>query len=183
MSVPKFGVMAEVWFASTTQERESIRCPDCGGSGNIRVLLFDGTELKIECQRCTRGWLGPDGLSHYQCHRPDPKQGLVVSVSQNMHQVEYTVETMGQSGTLRYCMAEDRVFPSQLLAMEASEQMALRENVIQKAGAERKFNDTKSWAWHVSYHRKQIANLERELARHREKLNAATVKAKEEKKT
>ena len=46
----------------------------------------------------------------------------------------------------------------------------------------RKEKDTRTWAWNASYHRNCIKKAEKDIAYHTDKLNVASLKAKEDKK-
>lgn len=57
----RFEIGQQVWRATFDAMERSIECPDCGGTGRLRVLFHDDSMVSIECATCQRGYEPPTG--------------------------------------------------------------------------------------------------------------------------
>jgi rubredoxin len=168
----KYKVGDSVWRAAFEPTTTYMTCPDCGGEARIRVILHDGTELSIECEGCRHGYDPADGRIKVHDRAPRAILSVVYGMEIDGDKVEYHVENS-------YRTAEDRLFDSEVEALECAREMAADADREERARYLQKEKPTKTWAWHVTYHRRAIREAERQIAYHTRQLNVARVKAKE----
>ena len=58
---PKYNLGDVVWRATFGVEEAWVTCPDCGGTGRLRVTFHDETQVSIECRNCSVGYAPPLG--------------------------------------------------------------------------------------------------------------------------
>lgn len=164
----------QVWVAIARGQRKSITCPDCFGTGQLDVILKDGTKHSIDCAGCSRGYLGPQGSVETWDYEPKVSVETVTHIEQQIGQPpEY------RAGS--YCYKADQVFLTRDEAVARAAVMAEEQAQEEAEKIKRKEKDTKTWAWHVHYHRKQIRDAEKSIAYHTAKLAVAKLNAKPEK--
>lgn len=171
---PKFQISSQAWLATFESSEAYVTCPDCGGTGRIRAILYDDTIVSIPCEGCTRGYDPPTGTVPVYDRTARAELVTVIGL---------TVETDGKleyRTTGRWCVPEEDLFETEAGALEAARAMAARMDEEQRARVSAKEMPLKSWAWHVHYHRDCIRRAEKDIAYHSAKLNAAKVKAKED---
>jgi hypothetical protein len=174
----KFNIGDAVWRPTFDNEQEWIECPDCGGTGRLRVTFHDDTTVSIECANCARGYEPPTGkVSRYVRH-PEAHQGMISGIEINSEGVEYRFRQGEHSSWM--CKEED-------LSDTHEEAMVKAQAMAEEAAAEenrrifRKEKDTRTWAWNASYHRKCIKEAQRNFEYHTRKLDAANLKVPKEK--
>lgn len=52
LPVPFYQIGQRVWFAGTTEGHETLKCPDCLGTGKWKVITPAGLEMRTHCTRC-----------------------------------------------------------------------------------------------------------------------------------
>lgn len=166
-----------VWCASGNTTQVYVTCPDCGGTRHIKLTMFDGTEHTIDCGRCTSGYNPPSGRVSYYQYKADAKQGLVCAVELDSNGVEYRVD---HYDGCRYCVKDCDIFSDKADALSRAEVIEQTHNAEEVARIDKKEKDTRTWAWHVSYHRKAIKDAEKSIAYHSAKLSAAKSHVKEQ---
>lgn len=172
MAAPKYNIGDEVWWASFESEPGYVTCPECGGTGQITCLLFDDTRVSVDCAGCTRGYLGPQGRLQVYARKPRAKLCTINRMEIDAGKIEYGI-------TDSYCVDETDLFPSEAEALVRAEEKAANAEAEELARIARKEKDTRSWSWHVHYHRRSIREAERQIAYHTSKLNVAKLKAKD----
>ena len=170
--IPKYAIGQEVWLATFDSEETSIECPDCGGTGRLRVTFHDETTVSIECRNCACGYDPPTG--RVRCYDRKPKAPLVTisGVEISDRGVEYR--------SRHYILEEGRMFLTEDEALRAAERLAADEDRGERERILRKEKDTRTWAWNASYHRNEIKRAKQSIAYHESKLAVASVKAKED---
>lgn len=172
----KFEIGQSVWEAAFTSEQVSVTCPDCGGEGRLRVIMYDKTEVSIECGRCQIGSYPSSGrVSHYYAFKPMARQSIITGV-----EIENGVAIWKTD--VSYRIKEERIFTNSQDALNAARIIAAKYNQKEIDKIKNKEKDTRSWSWNASYHRTEIKNHERQIEYHKSKLAVASLKAKEEKK-
>lgn len=171
---PKFQIGDPVWRASSGTVEKWVTCPDCGGTRTLKATLFDGTEYNIECVGCAAGYNPPCG------------QVRLYEFGTATHWHTVTGVTIGEGGCEYRLSGSYWAKEEDLLATR--EEAELRAEVLAKERADeqherftKKEKDTRSWAWHVHYHRREAAESQRRLEYHTAKLGIAKAKAKETK--
>lgn len=170
----------KVWIARfKPMQPELVECPDCGGTGRIRLIMHDDTMVSIECGECSSGYEKPTGTVRVYQNSVDACHGTVRGVEITEDGIEYTVATYDGHN---YVCESKNVFDVKDLAIEygLSKQEAYKQEQIDKIAKKEK--DTKTWAWNASYHRGCIKRAEKDIEYHSQKLKAANLKAKQDKK-
>lgn len=174
---PKFKLGDQVWRPTFQSRAAWITCPDCGGTGRLRVTFHDETTVSIECQNCAKGFEPPTGKVHIYERTPEAHMATVSGMEIEAGKITYRLSTALGNG---YIVEEDS------LATDHAEALVKARAIADEAAAEelrrihRKEKDTRTWAWNASYHRKEIKRAERQIIYHTAKLNAANLKAREE---
>lgn len=98
----RFEIGQSVWWASFEPEEEQYPCPDCGGTGRLRVLMHDDTMVSIECDTCKRGYEGPKGYLTVYRRRPRAVNtvilGLETSAGKTVRPVEVAIRSAAKGG-------------------------------------------------------------------------------------
>lgn len=171
MKEPKFKIGDTLYIATFNSTDNYIICPDCGGTKTLRVILWDGTEYIIDCQGCSAGYDPPIG--YIRTYKRIPKVEVVTLSGMEINQnspIEYRVRWSS------YCyrtLKEDELF---VLKEDAEAKAVVTAKELEEkelAEIEQKEKPTRSWAWHVHYHRKQIRDAEETIARATDQLNVA----------
>lgn len=162
-----------VWVAVARGQRKKITCPDCFGTGQLDVTLRDGTELSIDCDGCSQGYLGPSGVVETWEYEPSVEGHEITEINQSEKRVEYRVGYSYYSADHVFSLREDAVTRAAVLAEQQAQEEAARMRCKER--------DTKTWAWHVHYHRKAIRDAEKQIEYHTKKLNVAKLSDKPEK--
>lgn len=173
----RFAVGEEIWIGDFYALAPTfVTCPDCGGTGRLRVIFHDETHVSIECRNCSIGYDPPSGrITVYQ---QDVKaQRAKICGFENAHgKTRWHVD-----GTdCGYRIIEDEnAFRTELEAIAWAKDREGKYEEEQRAKIFKKEKDTRTWAWNASYHRKEIKEFERRIAYHKSKLAVAALKAKE----
>lgn len=167
----KYEIGQMVWKASWDAHDAHVTCPDCGGTGRLRVTFHDETQVSIECRNCQSGYDQPTGRVRVYDRQPKAQLVTITGVEIN------GTETRWRSDC--YIIDEDVLFADQESALAKARAMCAdldqkdRDKVFQKE------KDTRTWAWNASYHRKCLKDAQRNIEYHSAKLAVAKVKAKE----
>ena len=152
-----------------------IECPECLGSGRLRVILGDDSEVSIACLCCKDGYSESHGKISSRVTAAEVWP--VVIRGMEINEGKSTIYKFFHSGG-HYHAKEDRLFIDEAEAIACGEKLAadhaleLERQIGQKAEA------NKNWAWHVKYHRRSIRDGEKALEYHRAALAVADKKAK-----
>ena len=171
--IPKFQIGDHAWYATVSSENNYVTCPDCGGTGQITVIMYDGTQVSVDCQNCSVGYDAPTGRVKVYDRAADAMPVTVAGFSVGgFGGVEYRTSES-------YLIKEDRIFTDRESALECGAKMAVEADKKERWRIATKEKDTRSWAWNATYHRQCIRRAEKEIAYHTAKLNVAKIKAKE----
>lgn len=169
---PKYEIGSKVWWATFQSEPDTIVCPDCGGTAQITCILWDGTELSIECEGCKRGYERATGRIQVHNRRAGARLVTIQGLEIAGGEVTYHVDES-------YRVPEDGLFETEVEALTAASAMAVEYDRAERDRINQKHKPTKSWSWHVHYHRREIARMQKDIEYHTERLHAAKIKAKE----
>ena len=173
--IAKYSIGQELWRPTFDMEEARVTCPDCGGTGRLRVTFHDETTVSVECQNCNVGYESPKGYLRVSNRHPRAQQVTVTGMELRGEVLEY--RTTGS-----WCVPEDRLFLTEEAALTAAGLMAVEADQAERDKIQEKEKDTRSWAWNATYHRREIKRAEKDLAHHKAKLAVANLKAKPEKK-
>lgn len=174
----KFKIGDQVYRPTFESREDSVECPDCGGTGRLRVTFHDDTTVSIHCQNCSRGYDTPTGRVTCYSRTPDAKLATISGVEINGSKIEYKLYAGPHS---YWSVEESEISTDRDEAMEKAQALADRAAEEERARIYRKERDTRTWAWNASYHRNLIKRAQRDIEYHTAKLNAASLKAKNDK--
>lgn len=170
--IPKFHIGDKVWRATFDASENYVTCPDCGGTGRIRVIMHDDTEVSIGCQACTYGFHQPSGKIKAYDRQARAVPGKITGVDIAINKIEYRIDG-------GWICTTDNVFASEEEALIRAAELAAEFDDAERKRIGLKEKDTRSWAWNASYHRRRIKEARRQIEYHTSKLNVAALKAKE----
>lgn len=151
-------------------------CPDCGGTGRLRVTFHDETQVSIECRNCAEGYDPPTGKVIVYRHKGKAEQVTISGFETrdgkmrwhyNLHRYGYNIAD------------DDQVFDTEQAALEFVQKKIEADEKEKIERIHTKEKDTRTWAWNASYHRREIKEAQRRLEYHTAKLAVAALKAKE----
>lgn len=172
MSEPKFKMGQQLWRASFESTAAWVTCPDCGGRGHIRCLLHDDTMVTVNCEGCRVGYDPPSGTVRVFNRAPNAVLAIVTGITLDGKGIEYRTAD-------HYCVQEDDLFVEAEDALAAAKIKAETASREELERIQKKEKDTRSWSWHVHYHRKCIKQAEEQIEYHTARLNVARVKARD----
>lgn len=168
----RYEIGETVWVASFESTTDSVTCPECGGAGRIRCLMYDDTMVSVECQGCSRGYEGPQGVIRVYTRKPMAVETTITGVSIRNGKPEWQTKSS-------WSTPEEDIFTNRLMAEERAAIKAAKLDQEERDKVANKEKDTRSWSWNAHYHRKEIRDLEKRIEYHRAKLSVASLKAKE----
>lgn len=176
MELGRFKIGDTAWWPHWTTSESFVTCPDCGGTGRIRVTFHDETTASITCGNCAPGYDPPTGRVRVYDRKPHTEQVYLNGVEIGP---ESTRWRLGHSDNCYSVVPDEELFldEAESLAYAIKKCAELDEQDRKKVFTKEK--DTRSWAWNASYHRRGIKEAERQLEYHRSKLAVAALKAKE----
>jgi hypothetical protein len=172
---PKIGDL--IWRAALAHSVEYDPCPDCCGRRALRVILGDDSEVVIDCSTCAQGYNPPRGIVARDVYTANPVQVLIAKVETELLDGE---EVSLYSGDGFYHAAESDLCMTEADAEKRAAELIVERDKETAAKMNRKEKDTRTWAWHVTYHRRCIKQAEKDLAYHRAKLETSLLKSKTE---
>lgn len=175
----KYNIGDVVYYPRFEATTDYVVCPDCGGTKTIKCVLYDCSEHNIDCQGCGRGYEHATGRIEVHTRKPIAYRGEINGIETLMEDGK-TVTYYNLDGA--YHLQEHELFGSELPAKSAATKLAEKYDAEERARVFARARDDRSWSWHVTYYRKEIRDAEKRIAYATERLNAAKVNAKEEKK-
>lgn len=173
----RFEVGQEIWIGDFHPHAPThVTCPDCGGTGRLRVIFHDETQVSIECRNCAAGYDAPTGRIVIYQLEVKARRAIICGFENAHGNIRWHVD--GSECSYRI-IDDENAFSTEAEAVEWAKQREEQYEAEQRAKVFTKEKDTRTWAWNASYHRKCIKEAEKNIAYHTAKLNAAVVKAKE----
>ena len=172
----RFEVGQKIWigeFCALAPVYET--CPDCGGTGRLRVTFHDETQVSIECQNCGPGYNPPTGRVIVYQNESKARLATVTGFDNEHGKFRWHVD--GTDCSYRIVDDED-AFETEGEALAWAKQREENNDRAQRAKIFAKEKDSRTWAWNASYHRKAIKDAEKQIKYHSAKLAAAAIKAK-----
>jgi hypothetical protein len=180
--VKEFQIGQTVYVATTKTgaERTQVICPECRGARKLTVTLGDGSTVSIDCATCELGLMGSQGHRDLVRIEPDVKTLVIDRIEINLQRgngpdekVTYWCDHYGYDSSRVFANEQHALLMAKSLAFEARQEAEAR--LFQKE------KPARTWAWHVTYHRKEIRDAEKKIEYHSKKLGIARQHAKEEK--
>jgi hypothetical protein len=161
-----FTIGQVLWMPTHLPEKVTVPCPVCAGQLAVTVILGSGEHVGVLCEACGKGFTGPLGTIEELVYEPKAVRFEIARVW-SMHEGRWWVE----SATGGYAdFADLRATEAEALAESERRCAAQLESNMQMRQRHR--GNTKQHTWSIQYHRKQIADLERQIAWHRSKVEA-----------
>jgi predicted RNA-binding Zn-ribbon protein involved in translation (DUF1610 family) len=168
----RFEIGEVVYVARLETEEEQLPCPDCGGTRALRVTLYNGVEHSIACEACKHGYEGPRGYIVRYAPTPKASSTRITGVDTRDGSVQWQTE-------LGYRDDAD-VFDNMGDAFARALDLGEKFERDEKARITQRSNAERSWAWNVTYHRREIREAKRRLAHHEAALSFAVNQKKAE---
>jgi hypothetical protein len=171
----KFNIGDTIYFARAGQETIWITCPECLGSGRLRVIMGDESEVSIACECCSRSYEGSPGKMQTYAFHAAPEARIITGVE---------MQGSGDEQHVRYScngwsIEEENIFATleeaQTRAVVVADEHAFEEK--KKLGYKEKQH--KTWAWHVRYYRSMIRDAKEQIARAEAKMAMVPKNVKE----
>lgn len=168
----KYKIGDQLYYPIWTSTTSYVECPDCGGTGRIRVIFHDETVVSIECQNCRSGFNSSGGKVQVYDRTPKTRLVKIVGIGIGSNGITYKCDT-------HHIVKEEELFKTHEEALEVAKEKAKLANEEDLKKVQTKHDNSKSWAWNASYHRRNIKELKEKIEYHTKKLNVASLKAKE----
>lgn len=175
MKEPKFKIGDTAFRASYDKQPKWITCPDCLGSKHVKMILGDGTEVTIECGGCDPGGYEPSkGVIRQYDYVTVVKEFTVTGVNVRAEEINYELNNFG--GGSYYSSDEKDLFETREEAQADGERQRREHEAEENKRFMAKTKNHHSWKWNATYHRRCIADLERQLEYHRGKVQVCAAK-------
>jgi hypothetical protein len=168
----KYEIGQQVYHATWDTRTAHVVCPDCGGTGRLRVTFHDDTQVSIDCRNCSSGYDKPSGQVQIYERQARANLSTITGCEVDGTKVEWRLDT-------HYRVSEDELFDLYVPCLEYAKAKAAAADKAELEKVNTKQKDTRTWAWNASYHRKCIKDAQKALDYHTAKLNVAALKAKE----
>lgn len=171
----KFSIGDPAWRAHAGLDHIWITCPECLGSGRLRVILGDESEVSIACECCSRGYEGSPGKMQTYAFRGEAKPVIITGIETSQHgddiRVVYKVNC--------WVIEEKDLFVTREEALTRAAFLVAEHEAEEKKRLGYKEKQHKTWAWNVRYWRSQIRHAKEEIARAEARLAMAPKNVKE----
>lgn len=169
----KFSIGQRLWLASFDAVTNHVVCPDCGGTGRVRVIHHDETMLSIECAGCQSGYDKPSGYVKVYDRKGKATEVIVTGIEMEKGQPRYRTDKS-------YFVEDADLFETEADCIARAQEKAAEYDAEERAKVAAKEKPTRTWSWNAHYHRREIKEAKRRLEYHTSKLAVASIKAKED---
>lgn len=163
-----------VWIAAFEPRETSVECPDCGGTGRLRVMFADDSIVSVECAACGPGYNPPTGRIRVFDRHPVANCTTITGVAINAGKTEWRT---AQS----YIVKDENLFDNEADCLARAKELAAEHDRKERDRVNHKHRDGKSSGWNAIYHRREIKRAQEQIEYHTKKLAVANLKAKEAK--
>lgn len=173
-----FAIGDRVWLACCSNASVQRPCPICFGTKRVTLILGDGSECRLECDYCAKGYGYPRGFV-------EEWEAAVRATSHVIDTVDVTstadatkVEYMAGSSILY----ADRTFASEAEALAAAVTIAAQAQAENEKRADYGKHDAKkSLSWNAGYHLREAKEARRRIEYHERMAAVCKAKAREDK--
>jgi hypothetical protein len=169
----KFNIGDTAYQAHAGQEQIWVTCPECLGSGRLRVILGDDTEVSIHCVCCERGYEGSPGKVHTYKFMSEVRTGTITAVEMRGSILHYSLDGWSDS--------DNSIFATREEAEARAKELVTEHEADERRRLGCKEKQHKTWASHVAYWRSQIRRNKEEIARYEARLAVAPKTRKDQK--
>lgn len=171
----KFSIGDTVYQSQAGQEKIWVTCPECLGSGCLRVIMGDDSEVSIPCVCCERGYEGSLGRIQSYQFMARTTEHIITGVDAQMREGRLRVRYSFGC----YSTEEENVFTTRGEALLRSDILVSEHEAEETKRLKYKEKQTKTWAWNVSYWRGVIRRAKEEIIRAEARLAVAPKNLKE----
>lgn len=165
----KFNIGDTVYQARAGQEQVRVTCPECLGSGRLRVILGDNSEVSIACVCCARGYEGSPGrISSYQ-FKGEATDHLVTGVESRMDGIVQR-DRYAFGG---YSTDAENVFATREEALTRANTLVQEHEAEEAKRLKYKEKQHKTWASNVAYWRSAIRHAKQDIEQYEARLAVA----------
>ena len=172
----------EVWWARTEHVTEYVTCPDCSGKRFVTLILGNGDTHTIDCGNCQAGYEPSTGRVPSYSFAPVVRKitigGVETQLKRGVEVTEY--RTVSSNGGY-WVIKPSEIFDTEEAARLRANELRAEEQAKEEKRMKAKHFEHRTWAWHVSYHRRNIERAKKELEYHTAKLDVAKSHVKAEK--
>lgn len=165
----RFKIGDLVWWARFDSKEACLECPDCAGTGRLRVIMGDDTIVSIECEGCRRGYQPATGYLKIYERTARAQTAIVTGAEIDGDKVEWRLSES-------YRVSDDCLFDNEQDCLARAQQLAAEYDQRERDQISKKEKPTRSWGWNA-----RIKEAERQIEYHTKKLSVASIKAKEDK--
>lgn len=170
----KYEIGQQAWMACFEAQEAYIVCPDCAGTGRLRVTFADDTTVSIECSACGPGYNPPTGRIKVYDRRPVARPVTITGVEITAGKTEWRTSAS-------YIVQEENLFDNEADCLARAKVIAVEHDLAERDRVNHKEKPGKTWGWNAHYHRREIKEAQRRIEYHTAKLAVASLKAKEDK--
>lgn len=170
----KYEIGQQVWRATFDSREAFVVCPDCAGTGRLRVMFADDTVVSIECAACGPGYNPPTGRIKVYDRQPAARLTTITGVEISAGKTEWRTSDS-------YIVQDEDLFDNEADCLVRAQAIATEYDRAERERVNKKEKDTKTWGWNAHYHRREIKDAQRRIEYHTAKLAVASLKAKEDK--
>ena len=167
----KFNIGDTVYRARAGQEQIWITCPECLGSGRLRVILGDESEVSIACVCCERGYEGSPGKIQTYKFMGETQEGTITAIELRNGKFQYSVD--------EWSTKEEDIFTTREAAFARTASVVQEHEAEERRRLGYKEKQNRTWAWNVSYWRREIRRAKENIARFEAQLAVAPKNIKE----
>lgn len=180
MIKPKYQIGDVVWTGKWEPYEICEKCPDCGGTLKLTVTLFDNTIYGIPCETCKRGYEGPYGVVRRIGYHAEVQELVVHGMELGCWDSNKGIwqYKLGLEGSCYLNIPEHEIFIDEHAAMNFAISKGRQLEINGAARVLMKEKPAHTWAWHVTYHRRQVKEAQRQLEYHTKALGIAREKSK-----
>ena len=153
------------WREAGSHRQVTVECPMCSGQKYVTVTLGNGEQYTVECECCGLGYRGPQGVITEYDVTPEAESFKIASVESWQDGKWRVADPTGRTAYF------DTLYRTEAEALAASEKRAVDlEDSNMESRRQKKYGKVSSWK--IQYHKKQIADFERQIAWHAAKIAA-----------
>jgi len=172
----KFNIGDTAYVARAGQEQIWITCPECCGSGRLRVILGDESQVSIACVCCERGYEGSPGRIQTYAFVARTEEVTITGIESHTNE-SGVLTTYKFSGC--YVEDEKNLFITRDAAIIRAATLAEKHQVEETKRLKYKEKQHKTWASNVAYWRSQIRRAKEDIVRYEARLAVAPKNLKE----
>ena len=178
MNKPRFNFGDYVYHAASRSLQESVVCPDCNGDRYV-TIIYQGETYTVDCEGCKHGYLGSTGVRDTHVWKSEVHEGFVEAIEKEWNEpygFEYRISADNGG---RWVLKEEDTFATKEEAEVRAEELTKKQQANTDQQVVTKIRPDKTWAWNVTYYKRQIKDAQKTIEYATLQLNAAKKHVKE----